>query len=317
MKNTKLITRALLVAACLLLILALPSCLEQVEVGNNTELSEEFLDCMIQNDMDGAYELIKNTTDDQEFSDYWEEIMPLVEGATSYELKQIGWNVSTQNGELARISAYQVYFDNDKILLLQILTTDDIEGIAGLNLMDVTEFVTTTDAFVPPVNVAMIVLSILSIAFMVWMFVDCMRRKIRRKVLWAILILAGAGFTLSIGEQMGIKFTLSIALHTSSIAADPSLLSVITKIALPVGAIVYFFLRKKLPLKPTPEEIAAQNAAQAAVDYMPGVTPAPVSESKPEEPQTEENRTEAPTESAPAEVTKIEEAPTTDDTPNE
>ena len=317
MKNTKLITRALLVAACLLLILALPSCLEQVEVGNNTELSEEFLDCMIQNDMDGAYELIKNTTDDQEFSDYWEEIMPLVEGATSYELKQIGWNVSTQNGELARISAYQVYFDNDKILLLQILTTDDIEGIAGLNLMDVTEFVTTTDAFVPPVNVAMIVLSILSIAFMVWMFVDCMRRKIRRKVLWAILILAGAGFTLSIGEQMGIKFTLSIALHTSSIAADPSLLSVITKIALPVGAIVYFFLRKKLPLKLSPAEIAASNAAQLAVDYMPGVTPAPVSESKPEEPQTEENRTEAPTESAPAEVTKIEEAPTTDDTPNE
>lgn len=296
MKNVKTITRALAVAVCLILLLSLASCnLAGMEVGNNTELGEQFLDCMVKNDSYGAYELIKNTTDDQEFSDYWEEIMPLVEGATSYEMEQIGWNVSTRNGEVARISAYQVYFDNDKILLLQIYTTDSIEGIAGLNLMDVTEFVTATDAFVPPVNIALIVLSILSIAFMVWMFVDCMRRKIRRKALWAILILVGAGFTLSIGEQMGVKFTLSIALHTSSIAADPSLLSVITKITLPVGAIVYFFLRKKLPLKPTPEEIAAQNAAQAAVDYMPGVTPAPVSESKPEAaPQAEESRVEEP-----------------------
>ena len=251
MKHPHFWIRTALALLCLMAILTLVSCTADMDVGDNTELAEQFMDHIVKNERDAAYELVKHTTSSTDFAAYWTSIRSLVEGASSYEMEQIGWHVNMSNGITTRTTAYQIYFDNDKIALFRVITRDDIEGIAGAHFSDSTDFVQTTDAFVPVAKIVLLALSGLVIAFVIWMFVDCLRRKIRHKVLWAILIFFGFSFTLTVGEQSGFNFMVGLMLQTNSITADPSTLSIVTKIIVPLGAILYFCLRKKLTIVPT------------------------------------------------------------------
>jgi len=273
MKIIKCWKPAFVILLCLLMLFSMSSCRADREIGNNTELGEQFLDYVLANNYDAAYDMVKGAGDAESFQVYWDGIRELAEGASSYELEQIGWNVTVKNGVKTSTTAYQVYFDNDKIVLFRVVTADNVEGIAGLHVSDATEFVNRTDTVVPAFNVAVIVVSILEIAFVIWMFIDCLRRKVKVKVLWAILIFFGISVTLSLGDYSGIKFSFGIMLQTGSVAADPALLSVVTKIVVPVGAIVYFFLRKKLTVKPVQsvDGEAFQNG-DASIDYIPGMS---------------------------------------------
>ena len=272
MKIKKYWKHILLAMLSLMLILSLTSCRADQEIGNNTELGEQFLDYVIANDYDAAYGMVEGIDSPETFEEYWKGIQTLAHGANSYELEQIGWNVNLEDGVKAYTTAYQVYFDNGKIALFNVVTFDGVEGIAGLHFSDATEFVNRTDTVVPAFNVAVIVVSILEIAFVIWMFIDCLRRKIKGKVLWAILIFVGGSLTLTVGEYSAINFAIGIMLQTGGVAADPALLSVVTKIVVPVGAIVYFFLRKKLAVKPVQslDGEAFQNG-DASIDYIPGM----------------------------------------------
>ena len=273
MKIIKCWKPAFVILLCLLMLFSMSSCRADREIGNNTELGEQFLDYVIANDYDAAYDMVEGVDSPEAFDEYWKGIQTLAEGASSYELEQIGWNVTVKNGVKTSTTAYQVYFDNDKIVLFRVVTADNVEGIAGLHVSDATEFVNRTDTVVPAFNVAVIVVSILEIAFVIWMFIDCLRRKIRWKVLWAILIFFGISVTLSLGDYSGIKFSFGIMIQTGSVVADPSLLAIVAKIVLPVGAIVYFFLRKKLTVKPVPNlDQAADKNGDPSVDYFPGMS---------------------------------------------
>ena len=69
-----------------------------MEIENNTELGEQFLDCVLANNYDAAYDMVKGAGDAESFQVYWDGIRELAEGASSYELEQIGWNVTVKNG---------------------------------------------------------------------------------------------------------------------------------------------------------------------------------------------------------------------------
>lgn len=292
MKNRMFWTRAALIALCFLTVLSFASCKADTEVGNNTELSKQFWDHVIADEHDAAYAMIKETATPEEFYDYWEEIQVIVEGATSYEIEQIGWNVNMRNGLKTYTSAYQVYLNNDKIVLFRIVTTDSIDGITGLHVSDATEFVNRTETTVPTLNIVLIVVSVLEIAFVIWMFVDCLRRKIKGKVLWAILIFFGFAVTVTVGERSGINFSIGLMLQTGSVVADPALLAVVTKIVLPVGAIVYFFLRKRLTVT---QKSAADPISE--IDYTPDTEDPSVSDAESEPNETAEpNETNNPDE---------------------
>jgi len=224
-------------------------CGADIDVGNNGELGEQFMTFVINDDYKAAYDMVKETVNTGNFKDYWSTIQSVVKDAKSYELKQIGWNVNTSGGLTTYTTAYQVYFDNGVVALFRVITRDDINGIAGVYFADATEFINRTDSYVPVVNIILTVISILSIEFCVWMFIDCLRRKIKKKVLWAIINLVGISFTLTLGESARLNFMVGLILSRSSIAADPSTLSVMTKIVVPLGAIIYFFLRRKLTVK--------------------------------------------------------------------
>lgn len=288
MKHTKLWTRVILVVVCLTTVISMISCVADMEIGNNTELGEQFLSYVINDDYDAAYALIKNTVNTTDFSNYWANIHFIAEGATAYDMEQIGWNINLSNGLTTRVAAYQVYFDNGKTALFRIVTRDDIDGIAGLHFSDVTDFLRHTDTFVPAVKIVLLVISVLSFAFVIWMFVDCLRRKIKYKVIWAILILFGFAFTITAGEQTGLNFALRFMIQRSTIAADPSIASVIIKLVVPVGAILYICLRKKITVVPSALTNTAENIEAPVTDSVSETEDTPISGEAQESNETNE-----------------------------
>ena len=285
MKNTSL-RRALrltlpLVLTALILLVTLISCTPDMDVGNNTELADQFMDHVIADDYDAAYGMVKATVTDPDFRAYWATVQTVADGSETYEMKQIGWNLNRSNGVTTRTTAYQAELDNGRTVLLRVVTQDGIEGIAGIHFSDITDFLASTEAFVPTVRVILWVVSALAMAFTVWMLVDCLRRKMKYKVVWAILIFFGLCFTFTVGETSNFSFNVGLFFQTSSIEADPGLLAVVTKLVIPVGAILYLCLRKKFtvdPSKPEGEDLPDPFAPAEADAAAQTETPAPAAE---------------------------------------
>ena len=251
----KTIRRALLlILMTLVLLAALISCTPDMDVGNNTELADQFMDHVIADDYNAAYGMVKATVSDPDFRAYWATVQTVADGAETYEIKQIGWNLNRSNGVTTRTTAHQAELDNGRTVLLRVVTQDGIEGIAGIHFSDITDFLASTEAFVPTVRVILWVVSALAMAFTVWMFVDCLRRKMKYKVVWAILIFFCLCFTFTVGETSNFSFNVGLFFQTSSIEADPGLLAVVTKLVIPAGAILYLCLRKKFTVEPSKPE---------------------------------------------------------------
>ena len=251
MKRNKILAALL----SLLLALTLFACTADMDVGNNTELAEQFMDHVIAADYEGAYGMVKATVTDSDFRPYWKDIRQTAEGAKTYELEQIGWQINTVNGVTDRTTAYRVYLDNERTVLLRVMTREGIEGIAGIHFSDITEFLASTEAFVPTVQIILWVFSGLGMAFTLWMLVDCLRRKMKYKVVWVLLILFSLCLTFTVGETSNFSFNVGLFFQPSTITADPGLVAVVTKLVIPVGAILYLCLRKHFIV----EKPAAEN----------------------------------------------------------
>ena len=127
-----------------------------------------------------------------------------------------------------------------------IYTRDGIEGIAGLNFLDSTTFVKKTE-FLNVVNIFLIVFSIACFAFSIWMFVDCLKRCKKYKVLWAILTLGYTGFSLTTGPStFKFFFRFSLLAGLTNVSTDRTALTVTLNVILPIGALIYCIIRKRL-----------------------------------------------------------------------
>ena len=254
MKNNTtqaIIRRALpLILMILVLLAALISCTPEMDVGNNTELADQFMDHVIADDYTAAYGMVKATVSDPDFRAYWATVQTVADGAEAYEMKQIGWNLNRSKGVTTRTTAYQAELDNDRIILLRVVTQDGIEGIAGIHFSDITEFIRSTDTYVPVLQAVVLVFSLICMAFTVWMFVDCLRRKMKYKFVWAILTVFGIALNLTVGETAAFSFNVGLFVQMSTVQVDPGLVAVVTKLVIPVGAILYLCLRKKFTVEP-------------------------------------------------------------------
>ena len=258
MKNNttqRLIRRALpLVLTALVLLSTLISCTPEVDYGGSIELSDQFMDHVIADDYDAAYGMVKATVTDPDFRDYWNTIRLVAEGAETYTKLPVQRNATRSGGVTTITTAYQVNLDNGRIVLLRVVTQDGIEGIAGIHFSDITEFIHTTDTYVPVLQAIVMVFSLLCMAFTVWMFVDCLRRKMKYKVVWAILTVFGIALNLTVGETFSFSFHIGLFVQMSTVQADPGLVAVVSKLVIPVGAILYLCLRKKFTVEPSKPE---------------------------------------------------------------
>ncbi len=257
--------RKLTVLLCSLLVLVflLGSCTVAEDSGESKKLCKEFVDYALADDRASAYDMVKNIASEEDFNALWQYVRAIFKDSKSYELKQTYWNKSLDDGVSTTTVTFEMVTDDEKICMIYIVTMPQVEGIAGIHFTDVTEFAEKTKGL-DTVNLVLTVISLIAFGFIVWMFVDCMKRSIKRKVLWAIIICVELAFSITYGPQnLSFNWWFGTPTASSGIVANLSNLSITLTLAIPLGAIIYFFVRKKLPLKESVQNTEAADLNDA------------------------------------------------------
>jgi hypothetical protein len=225
-------------------------------------LSERFLECVLADDYESAYRMVQSTVGNEEFSAYWQEIRLVAEGAEQYESEKRSVDTGTADGALYATATYLIRFDNGRIATLRITARSDYPDIAGIHFSDATDFLERTQTTVSVLDKVLLGARILSILFAAWMFVECLRSRIRYKALWCILICLGTTLVVTVGQGLNLHFNVGLFAQRNMADADPVSQAVAVKLTLPVGAILYRCLRKNFI-----EDLgAADTAADTASD---------------------------------------------------
>lgn len=263
MKNTwKKITLLLLAAV---LVLSFAGC-GGIEIKEDPEMNhavEAFLDALVAEDADAGYEAVYSGIDRTEFDAAFAQMYTYVTDVTDYELEPIHYNYSNQNGTVTIQLTYRMT-TADASFIVTASRTEGYEGLTGVHI--VPEEQTTLHHTGTLGNMAgasalqwvVLVLGALIWVFVIWMAVDCCRRKMRLKWLWLLLIVLGAlVLTLTVsGGSVNFRFNFGLYLQLSSLIRygdGSSQLSLVV----PLGAIIYWAQRKRLtkqdPPVPQPE----------------------------------------------------------------
>lgn len=249
MKNRSII--AFLMMACLLAVL-LCGCSQGSLVGN-TELAEEmtrtFIDNVLTKKYDEAFALIKNAGSREAFKKVTDYMDAELEGVSSYELKVISWNSTLNDGVTKTTVSFEMKTDTGKKFEVSTVLMSNIEGMAGFHIKPVPKITDTVSLF----KIPLIILSVVVVVFQMWMLVDCIRNKTKLKILWIIMIVFSIRLSLTLGAD-GLNFMPSIFLGLSLSGVAVTGATFTAQITLPIGAIVYLIMRKKLhtPIAPPP-----------------------------------------------------------------
>lgn len=255
----KKLTRILAVVLTALAVLSLSAC-------GNAEINKRLLDstqimvdAIITDDYRKARTVIADSVSDEDMQAIFPELCEYVEGVTEYKLMQTGWRAENKNG----MSFYTAAFRMESNVGDFVINTVEIIGVEGLSSFDITraeDSLSTPSGMIKaytgssPWQYVLLGVSALEIAFVVWMIVDCIRRRLRVKWAWILIMLIGM-FTLSLtlGDAVAVNFRFGSLTYPTllMIAGDTVRLWVL----FPVGAVVYFFVRKQLTLPPEPEAV--------------------------------------------------------------
>ena len=257
----KLIRLSALLLVTVLIVLGLCSCTMKEDSAEAREICEDYFDAVIDNDFAAAYGIFDEVTDADSFKDVWIYTRDVLENSQSYELKQEGWNSHTEKGVTLRQITFEIESDDEKTMYVTVILDD--EGIYSFNVLDSTDFINNT-VFVRVIGVIMTVISFALFGVTIWMIVDACKRKIKHKALWILLIIIGAWFEVAIGIEAGyfdFDFGLFFGIKTATAYTINQLQAIGVRIAVPIGTIIYFFIRKSLSARE--EAIAAREAAEA------------------------------------------------------
>ncbi len=273
-------TPIILLTLLLLTALLFTGCEALIDNGMHRAECEAYLDAMLAGDFKAAH-AITPAINEEEHRAYFEENCKIIAGATSYTLTQTGWNINTTNGVTTKTASYQMVTDNGLTCQFTLNTVEGYEGIANIGFRDTTAFAASAKSL-STVDVVLKIVSLLPIAFSMWMLVDCIRRKMKKKVWWVLLNLLAMSFSYTSGPStVRTDFSAEIFCSFSSMTAVIPEETITLTIVLPIGALIYFFMRKKLSAK-----YAEQQAQAAPVMANPNDSSAPLTVAdltKPEE----------------------------------
>lgn len=244
------------IAVCLLLTLLLvlmTGCSGLTEDPQLRESTENMLEAIIADDYQAARDTIYDEVSETEFRSAYAQLSPILAGVSDYELTVYNINQKTING-VTTISVRYMLTAGDLQLLVDAARTEGYEGLTGFYLTEYVSVTTTgTLGNMQGTNVLQwifLAVGLLEWAFVIFVFVDCCRRKIRKKWLWLLLIALGhliAGL-IATPEQFRITFNIGAFLISTSLI-HYSTGGFMVRIMVPAGAIIYLLLRKKLLAK--------------------------------------------------------------------
>lgn len=243
---------------------------------------EAFVEAMLASKEADAYAVVIQEIDPKEFRQDFMELCQLVSEVDIYELTTIGLHYSTHNGVTTVQVNYRMTTDAGNYVV-QVVAPGDYAYLLSFYIIpeeQTTLVYTGTLGHMQGADLLqwlILLTSVLSWGFIAWMLVDCCRRKMQKKVLWILLILLGGmlltwsagGGSVSIRVNFGIYIQLNTLLRYGDGSTKLSLL-------IPLGAIIYCCMRRKLTEKAQPAPIIeVQEEAQPAAQQEELAAPAP------------------------------------------
>lgn len=259
MKHIKKIAAFIMVLVIVLIFssCSLPQSFENDDLRTYTD---QMLNSIITNDKDAAYSLVSDICTESQFNSTFEDMRNLIDGVETYELKLVSiyHNTSYSNGEsISTIdSAYVMQTEKEKY----VITVQSHSQYQKLSSFYITPYEKTNLYYTGVIknmrgaSIAqwlMLLSNLIIVALVIVAFIDCCRHKVKLKALWIILIILGVlafGLTLS---STGVKFNFNfiwIAAYNAIVRYGNG--TVVARIIVPVGAIVYLILRRWLIKKP-------------------------------------------------------------------
>ncbi len=260
------------------------------------------MDSVIANDKNAAIVFMEHVpiASQAQLDAFWNELLRIYDGASTYKIKFISWNTTysfTDQSSLTTV-VYQAKADTKACAEFE-LTYDGDDLLCGVNVTDVTE---RSSPVIIIVRVLLILGFAASLALCIWMTVDCVKRPIRFKVLWIILIWVSVILQFSmIGTSFRFNFSFTVIPTWGSLLATVS--SSLLRIPVPVGALIYLAVRKKIKPKASkqstevPAEPTTDDLESTLIDQPEATEPsAPADEEAVSQEDTQESQSDEQTE---------------------
>ena len=233
---------------------------EDESLRQSTQL---MLDSLIRDDFDSAYALISSAVTKEQFQPLYDGLLPVLQNVESYELIA-SYKATKVTDDAGYVAVRYLFIAQDLKLVVEATRQEGVEGLIGFLVNEYQE--TTVTGTVGNMKGAdagqwiFLVITIAEVGFILWMFVDCCRRKIHRKWLWLLVVALGSvalSISLGSGFQIRVNVGLFFDLYTALLRYTTG--EVTVRLMVPLGAVLYLCLRKKLLAQ-------TQKAAQEAVD---------------------------------------------------
>lgn len=265
----KLAKRLLVIAVVVLLLLSVSGCGNQQDWKSMRELAlkmedivddatvrentERMLSYILADDFENAYTMVCTVATREEFRQPYADIRAVLRGVTDYELVASYRNNNVTNG-VSYVGIRYMLTSGEQKILVEATRQEGGIGLVGFHVYTydpVTQTGTlTTMQGANAVQWIFLVIGLLEGGFMIWMFVDCCRSKIRWKWLWLILTLLGAvAISVTVANGINLRYNIGLFfnLHTALIRYSSGGFTV--RLMFPLGAVAYIILKKKL-IKP-------------------------------------------------------------------
>jgi len=261
MKRHTLITVSAVILALALLFCGCSALLESMEDAQSRQITEAILDALIADDFQAAYGQVNQVCTEAEFKPVFTQLKALLGDADSYTLKLLSINANSRlnNGQTFRTvsSNYEMTTRNGRIIV-----SIQMEDTLGLRSFHLTPY-EQTDYYITgtletlgqssAVQWVFLLLNVIAIGLTVLALVDCLRHKFKYKALLVLLLIFGF---VSIGATIAsTNFRLNfifgwITAYSALIRYGSG--AVMLRLMLPIGAVVYFLMRRSLLAKNAP-----------------------------------------------------------------
>ena len=241
-------------AVLLVLVLVLAGCSEAIDDSEIRADAVVLLESFVDNDYDACRAILDESVSDSDLQGIFEPIHTALAELGAYEMTAVNWKRQGSGDQDVTAIQYLIESGSGKYYL-SVSKLAGREGLAGFQVEQAAEDAEPTTP-IGPVHWVFTGIGVAVFGFVIWMVVDCARRKMKRKWLWLPLILLGMVILTFTMQDGGFSFRFNIGLYLgitelTTFAAG----GFRAKLYVPLAAIVYFLKRKQLTIGEEKPEI--------------------------------------------------------------
>lgn len=204
-----------------------------------------FVDAVLRGDEDAAYKVMSKSMEHTEFLRFYNTMRDVFGNAQSYELKQTGWRNVAYLGEHTYIAIYELETDTGAVFLLEAGMQKGSSHVYFMDFYDMFGRDKISNDTLLVINVILVLLSIGSYVFCIFMLADCAKRKEKYRWLWFALILMSVSLNIN-ADVYGWGFGFDLGVLSRSMLTI-RITDILITVTLPIGAFIYLIFRNFKP----------------------------------------------------------------------